>query len=112
MHTELYDFGLEIIVFPCNQFNAQEPGSADDIVKFAREKHGARFPIIEKCEVNGENCHPAFKFLRFNSGLNDKNKFEVKEVPWNFTKFLVSADGKKVRYFNPKIEPLRIMPDI
>jgi len=49
--------------------------------------------LFEKIEVNGPNAHEVFKFLRVHSDLNDakveKGKKAVKEIPWNFAKFLV-----------------------
>lgn len=62
--------------------------------------------------VNGKNTHDAFKYLRRNSILYDNKKKVVREIPWNFTKFLVSGDGKKIRFYNPRTVPMKIAPDI
>jgi len=78
--------GLQILVYPCNQFAGQEPGSPEDIKKFA-QKYGAEFPIMAKCDVNGENALPSFKFLRDNCMLKGK------KIKWNFTKFLLDQNG-------------------
>jgi len=53
-----------------------------------------------------------FKFLRYHSELNDKEKKEVKEIPWNFAKFLVNEDGQVVSYHNPRVEPINMVKDI
>ena len=64
---------------------------------------------MDKIEVNGKNTHPIYKFLRANSSLNIyKEKKIVKEIPWNFAKFLVSGDGKSIEFFNPRIDPIKI----
>ena len=67
---------------------------------------------MAKTNVNGKNTNDIYKFLRSKSALYDSQKKVAKEIPWNFTKFLVSGDGKKVRYYNPRIDPVKIVPDI
>ena len=71
--VELYkDYSeLEILGFPCNQFGYQEPGTNEEILKYARDTYGVEFPMFEKCEVNGEGAHEVYRFLRRNSSLYD-----------------------------------------
>ena len=71
MDEELGASGLQILGFPCNQFGGQEPGTAQEIDDFARGKYGAKFPLYEKIEVNGDACHPVYNFLRGHSELLD-----------------------------------------
>ena len=78
----------------------------------AKGKYGAEFHIMEKTFVNGKNTNEVFKYLRSNSSLYDTKKKVAKEIPWNFCKFLVSGDGKRVRYYNPRVDPVKIIPDI
>ncbi len=68
--------------------------------------------MFAKTEVNGPNTDEVYKYLRINSELNDKEKHEVKEIPWNFAKFLVNAQGKVLHYYGPRVEPDTIVPDI
>ncbi len=100
--------GLVVLGFPCNQFGAQEAGSADEIATFCTTVYDVTFPLFAKVEVNGRNAHPLFKWLRDAApgilGLND--------VKWNFTKFLIGRDGKAVRRFSPDTEPAAIGKDI
>ena len=75
IHTELEQEGLQILGFPCNQFKEQEPGTAEEILQLARGKYGVTFPLFEKIEVNGENTHEVYKFLRLNAPeLNQGSK--------------------------------------
>lgn len=67
-----------------------------------RELYGGEWPLFEKTEVNGPNSHEVFKYCRINSELLDSKKMEVKEIPWNFAKFLLNAEGKVVSYYNPR----------
>lgn len=76
------DKGLVVIGFPCNQFNEQEPGTDSEIKDFCQKKYGVDFLMSTKINVNGEDAHPLFKYLLSKSDLD--------EVPWNFTKFIVS----------------------
>ena len=68
--------------------------------------------MFAKIEVNGPNTHEAYKYLRYNSELFDAKKKEVKEIPWNFAKFLLDSEGNVKSYYNPRVEPLTIVPDI
>ena len=39
LHNELKDVGLQIFAFPCNQFGGQEPGTNEEIKKWATDKY-------------------------------------------------------------------------
>ena len=71
-----------------------------------RYKIGAEFPIFEKVDVNGRNPHELYRYLRCNSVLYDPKKKRAKEIPWNFAKFMVNSEGKVLRYYNPRVNPL------
>ena len=105
MHRKYRDQGFEILAFPCNQFMKQEPGSNAEIKAFARELYGAEFMMFEKTNVNGAQCCEVYKYLRRNSELFDAKKGEAKEIPWNFSKFLIDSEGKVVSYHDPRILP-------
>jgi glutathione peroxidase len=84
--------GLEILGFPCNQFGAQEPGSAEEIHKFCSTNYGVTFPMFEKVDVNGAETHPLYKFLKEQApGI-----LGTEGIKWNFTKFVVSKDGQSI----------------
>ena len=104
------DQGLEILGFPCNQFGGQEPGTAEEINEFARGKYGAEFLMFEKCDVNGPDTHPVYRYLRSHSSLKVGNLTE--EIQWNFGKFLVDSEGKVLKYYGPRVEPDEIRGDI
>lgn len=78
----------------------QEPKSDAEIKEFAA-LYNVKFLMFSKIQVNGDNANDIFKFLRFNSDLYDKKKDMIKEIPWNFTKFLVDREGKVCGYFGP-----------
>jgi len=84
--------GLEILGFPCNQFGAQEPGSAEEIQKFCSANYGVTFPMFEKIDVNGESTHPLYAYLKDQApGI-----LGTTGIKWNFTKFVVSKDGQSI----------------
>ena len=93
--------GFTVIGFPCNQFGGQEPGTAEEIQTFCATNYGITFPIMEKIDVNGETRHPIYKALTPIADATGKNG----DIRWNFEKFVVSADGKKVTRFSPKTKP-------
>lgn len=84
--------GLEILGFPCNQFGAQEPGSAEQIQSFCSTNYGVTFPMFEKIDVNGDATHPLYIFLKDQApGI-----LGTTGIKWNFTKFVVSKDGQSI----------------
>ncbi|RXZ65948.1 glutathione peroxidase [Pelagerythrobacter rhizovicinus] len=102
------DRGFEVLGFPCNQFGAQEPGSADEIAEFCKVNFGVTFPLMAKVDVNGDNASPLFDWLKREApGLMGS-----KAIKWNFTKFLVDREGKVVRRYAPTDKPERIAEDI
>lgn len=100
------DRGLRILAFPCNQFNGQEPGSADDIVCFAK-KQNANFDLFEKVNVNGDDASPLWKFLKNKQG-GTFGDF----IKWNFTKFIVDKEGQPVERHSPTTEPHKLISNI
>jgi len=85
MYETYKDKGLVILGFPCNQFAHQEPGSSNEITEFCVVNYGVTFPMFEKVDVNGENAHPIFKYLK--SQL--KGGLFGSKIKWNFTKFVI-----------------------
>jgi glutathione peroxidase len=109
---KLYDSfaakGLVVLGFPCNQFGAQEPGSTEDIQSFCQVNYGVSFPLSEKIDVNGSNAHPLYKYLTAaKPGL-----LGLKDIKWNFTKFLVDRQGNVVKRYAPTDTPEAIAKDI
>jgi glutathione peroxidase len=102
------DRGLAVVGFPCNQFGAQEPGSAEDIASFCSLNYGVSFPIMAKVDVNGDGATPLYQWLKAEApGL-----LGSKGVKWNFTKFLIGRDGKVVRRYAPTDKPEALAKDI
>ena len=63
---------------------------------------------MEKVEVNGENAHPGFEWLR----NHKKSKLIGAELPWNFCKFLLDMNGKPLSYYDPKVSFEEIITDV
>ena len=94
---------LVIVGFPCNQFGNQEPGSNGEIKAFAA-KYNAKFLLTDKVDVNGENAHPLWTFLKKATSSGD--------IKWNWTKFLVDCQGKPVKRFETRVPPSAMRNDI
>jgi glutathione peroxidase len=86
IYTKYQSQGLEILGFPCNQFGSQEPGTNEEIKKFATEKYHVTFPMFDKIEVNGDGAHPLYNFLK--STVAFKFLISIERINWNFTKVL------------------------
>ncbi len=112
--------GFEILDFPCNQFGNQAPGSNEEIVSFCDAKFGITFKHYAKIDVNGENEHPLYRFLKEEKGFKGfdeenpltpllqrmlerthKDYAETSDIKWNFTKFLIDRKGHVVERFEP-----------
>jgi glutathione peroxidase len=108
LHNAFKDRGFEVLGFPCNQFGAQEPGSAEEIGAFCERNYGVTFPMFAKIDVNGPAAHPLYQFLKGQkSGI-----FGTEAIKWNFTKFLVDREGRVVERYGPSTEPKAIAADI
>ena len=105
---EYRDQGLVVIGFPCDQFGHQEPGNAEEIRSFCSLTYQVDFPLSEKIEVNGENAHPLWKWLKAEkTGL-----LGLSAIKWNFSKFLVGRDGKVRERYAPTDKPESLRGDI
>ncbi len=112
--------GLEILDFPCNQFGQQAPGSIEEIHNFCTPNFNIHFPQFDKIDVNGDNAHPLFTYLkskqafggfdlneRLGKLLDDMMRKKDPEfdknpdIKWNFTKFLIDRQGNVIKRFEP-----------
>lgn len=95
------DRGFTVLGIPCNQFGAQEPGSAEEIETFCSTTYGVTFPMTEKIEVNGADRHPLYAQLTEIADAAGK----AGDIEWNFEKFLVAPGGQSIVRFRPQTEP-------
>lgn len=108
LHQTLGGERFEVLGFPCNQFMSQDPGSNDEISQFCSLNYGVDFPMFAKIEVNGPETHPLYRFLKHEA----KGVMGSEKVKWNFTKFLVDANGRVVKRYPPTAKPEAIRKDI
>ncbi|MFB3170992.1 glutathione peroxidase [Neobacillus sp. 179-C4.2 HS] len=108
---ELYDAykdsGLEILGFPCDQFNNQEFDNIDETTQFCQLNYGVTFPIFAKVDVNGDKADPLFIYLK-----EQKKGLLSKNIKWNFTKFLVDQNGQVIERYAPTTEPDKMKHDV
>jgi len=100
--------GFEILGFPCNQFKNQEPGTAKEIQNFCSVNYGVTFPLFSKIEVNGENTHPLYVYLKKQA----PGFLGTESIKWNFTKFLINKKGNVVKRYGSSTKPAEITDDI
>ncbi len=101
LHEQYSAQGFSVLGVPCNQFGAQEPGTASEIQTFCSTNYGVTFPMSEKIEVNGAQRHALYQTLTQVADAEGHSG----DIRWNFEKFLISRDGKVVCRFNPKVAP-------
>ena len=107
LYQQYQDQGLVIIGFPCNQFGHQEPGTADEIGAFCQKNYGVSFPMMAKIDVNGNDAHPVYNWLKSQQG-----GFLIDAIKWNFTKFLLGRDGQVIKRYASTTKPEDIKADI
>ncbi|MBB5019205.1 glutathione peroxidase [Chitinivorax tropicus] len=108
LHEQYVDKGLAVLGFPCNQFGAQEPGTEGEIAEFCQLNYGVSFPMFAKIDVNGDNTHPIYQFLKKSApGI-----LGSEAIKWNFTKFLVDRNGKVIDRYAPTTKPEDLASDI
>ena len=96
--------GFAVLGFPCNQFGAQEPGSAEEIGAFCQKNYGVSFPLFARIDVNGPHAHPLYRFLK----KSRPGIFGIERIKWNFTKFLIDRQGRVVGRFAPSTTPQKL----
>jgi len=107
MHAELAESqGLRILAFPCNQFGSQEPGTDAEIKEFVK-KYEVEFDMFSKINVNKDDAHPLYKYLKSKQGGTLGNF-----IKWNFTKFVVDKKGQPVKRYAPNTDPFSIKKDL
>jgi glutathione peroxidase len=102
------DQGFVVLGFPCNQFGRQEPGTEAEIQRFCTSSYDVTFPLFAKIDVNGPAAHPLYERLKSSRpGL-----LGTEAIKWNFTKFLVNAQGEVVARYAPSDTPEKIERDV
>ena len=108
LHDTYGERGFTVLGFPCDQFGNQEPGDEVEIASFCERNYGVSFPMFAKIDVNGDDAHPLYAWLRDEkSGLLPGDG-----IKWNFTKFLVGRDGQVIDRYAPQTEPEKLSGDI
>lgn len=108
LYRQFKERGFSVLGFPCDQFGHQEPGDAKEIRNFCSLNYEITFPLFAKIDVNGANTHPVYRQLKADApGI-----FGSQKVKWNFTKFLIDADGNVVKRFAPLTKPAVLTAEI
>lgn len=107
IYEDYKDKDLVILGFPCGQFNNQEYDNIEETTQFCQINYGVTFPMFAKIDVNGENTHPLFQFLK-----NEKGGMLTDNIKWNFTKFLIDRKGRVVKRYAPTTKPSKMKRDI
>lgn len=101
LYRKFKDRGFAVLGFPCNQFGEQEPGDAEAISQFCQTRFDVSFPLFAKIEVNGDNAHPLYAWLKHEAA----GVLGTEAIKWNFTKFLIDREGQVVHRYAPATRP-------
>jgi len=131
LYEKYHAQGLEILDFPCNQFGSQAPGTIQEIHQFCTANYDIKFPQFDKIDVNGANESPLYTYLKSQKGFagfdlseptgskldqmfkkNDPDYAKNPSIKWNFTKFLVSKDGKVIKRYEPSDKMANVEADV
>jgi len=108
LYKKYKEQGLVVLGFPCNQFGSQEPGSEAEIQNFCRVNFGVTFPMFSKINVNGDDTHPLYRYLK----SEQPGILGTETIKWNFTKFLVGKEGKVIERFGSSTKPISLEKEI
>jgi len=108
LYNQYKDKGFTILGFPCNQFGHQEPGKEEEIQQFCSSTYNVAFPLFAKINVNGDNTHPLYTYLK----SEKPGILGTEAIKWNFTKFLVGPDGTILKRYAPRDTPESISADL
>lgn len=109
LYSKYHEQGFEILDFPCNQFGQQAPGTIEDIHKFCTANFDIQFTQFDKIDVNGQNASPLYTYLKSKKCVGN---LEQSDIKWNFTKFLISRDGRVVARYEPADKISNIETDL
>lgn len=126
LYQKYKDKGLVVLAFLSNDFG-ETPESNQEIIQLLADNYELSFPLFAKISVNGEDAHPLYTYLK-NKQSNEigNSKYDIlleiiskmgltrtgNDIKWNFTKFLVSKDGKVTHRFAPTISTKEMEPTI
>jgi glutathione peroxidase len=99
---EQYGNKVVVIGFPANNFGGQEPGTSSEIKTFCTKNYGVTFQMMEKISVKGSDMHPLYKWL----STKEENGTCEDAPKWNFSKYLIDENGKVIKFFGSKVDPL------
>jgi glutathione peroxidase len=102
------DAGFAVLGFPCDQFGHQEPGNESEIKQFCSLSYDVTFPLFAKVDVNGAAAHPLYQWLK----SEQAGVLGTEAIKWNFTKFLVDAEGRVVKRYGSVDSPEKIAKDV
>ncbi len=108
LYRRYRDRGFEVLGFPCDQFGHQEPGDAEEIRRFCSLNYDVSFPLFAKIEVNGAGAHPLYLHLKERA----PGVLGTRAIKWNFTKFLVDAQGQVRQRFAPSVKPAGLSAEV
>lgn len=108
LHREYGPRGLTVLGFPCNQFGHQEPGDEEEITRFCQTHYDVTFPLSEKIQVNGDQAHRLFRYLKHAA----PGVLGTESIKWNFTKFLVDRHGRVLARYAPSDPPEALRSEI
>lgn len=108
LYQRFASLGFSVLGFPCNQFGGQDPGTDAEIGQFCTREYGVTFPMFSKIEVNGDDAHPLFQYLK----AQVPGVLGTTAIKWNFSKFLVDRNGTVVERFAPNATPQEIAKSV
>ena len=94
VHQRYQSDGLVVIGFSSDDF-FQEEDNEEDAAEVCFDKYEVTFPVMATSAVRGDNANSVFKALG-----------KAKGYPrWNFSKYVVGADGEVVAKFHSDVTP-------
>jgi glutathione peroxidase len=94
LHERYRERGLVVVGFPSDSFR-QEADDDAETAEICYVNYGVKFTMVATSPVTGTEANPVFRELAR----------QAREPKWNFTKYLVAADGSVQQVFDSSVNP-------
>lgn len=101
LYDQYQSSNFEILGFPCNDFNNQDPNADSTILEFCTSEYGVTFQMMSKIIAVLPDTSPVFRWLQ----EGDLNGVADAPITWNFHKFLIDEAGDWVAHHGSNVNP-------
>ncbi len=107
LYWKYKDVGFNVFGFPSDDFTRKIPIQNPLTSDKDKRTYTPAFPIMETVHVSGDGIHPLFQYL-----TEGKSALFTNKVKWDYTKFLISREGRVVSRHSPRVPVSQLEDEI